>query len=56
MRVRDAKEAFEETHSNEARVNYSIVNQAYTQRIEDTRKLIDNVLKEPWLSRYVQKS
>jgi len=54
MRVRDAKEAFEETHSNDARVNYSILNQAYTQRMQDTRKLIDNVLKEPWLSRYVK--
>ena len=48
-RVRDAKDAFEETSSPDARKHYSIQSQAHEKRIEETKALIDEVLNEPWL-------
>jgi hypothetical protein len=49
VRVRDAKEAFEITHSNEAQNNYSILSSRHTERMKKTIETIDEVLKESWL-------
>jgi len=49
IRVRDAKEAFEITHSNEARNNYSILGSRHTERMQKTIDAINGVLKESWL-------
>jgi hypothetical protein len=50
IRVRDAKEAFETTQSNEARRNWAILSQHHAPRMLETRELIDKVLKEDWLN------
>ena len=46
-RVRDAKDAFEETSSPDARKHYSIQSQAHEKRIEETKALIDEVFNKP---------
>ena len=54
VRVRDAKEAFEITHSNEARSNYAILSQRHGDRMQKTKEAIDEALKEHWLYEYGQ--
>ncbi len=54
--VRGAKTAFDLTLSDDARKILSALSIGHNSRMEETRKLIDEVLKEPWLSSYVQKS
>jgi hypothetical protein len=49
-RVREAKEAFDENMSQNARLHLSFQQNEYHGRMEKTKELIDEVLKEPWLS------
>jgi hypothetical protein len=56
VRVRDAKEAFEITHSNESRNNLSILSSRHMERMRKTIEAINEVLKEHWLCDYVPKS
>jgi hypothetical protein len=50
VRVRDAKESFEITHSNEARSNWAILSQRRGDIMQKTIEAIDGVLKESWLN------
>jgi hypothetical protein len=50
VRVRDAKEAYNQTGSNDAANNWSILSKAHKIRMEETKTLIDEVLKELGLS------
>ena len=58
MSVIIAKEAFDRSKSDHAREDSSLKNleNAYNIRKQEASKLIDEILKEPWLSRYAQKS
>lgn len=46
IRVRDAKEAFEITHSNDSMKNYSILDQRHKERMQKTMDAINGVLTE----------
>ena len=53
-----AKEAFDRSKSDHAQEEYSSLKNlenAYNIRKQDASKSIDEILKEPWLSRYAQK-
>jgi hypothetical protein len=57
MSVIIANEAFGRSKSDAFfREEYSSLTNAYNIRKQETSKLIDEILKEPWLSRYAQKS
>ena len=57
IRVRDAKEAFEITHSNDSiRRNYSILDQRHKERMQKTMDAINGVLTEHWLCDHVPKT
>ena len=58
MSVIIAKEAFDRSKSDHAQEDSSLKNleNAYNIRKQEASKLIDEILKEPWLSRYAQKS
>jgi hypothetical protein len=51
IRVRDAKAAFEQTGSHDARKDWAILSIAHSQRMQETRESIDEVLKEKWLNK-----
>jgi hypothetical protein len=51
-----AKELFDHNKSAHAQEEFSSLYKEYNSRKQETSKLIEEVLKEPWLSRYVQKS
>ena len=59
MSVIIAKETFDRSKSEHAQGEYSSLKNlenAYNIRKQEATKLIDEVLKEPWLCGYVQKS
>jgi hypothetical protein len=54
-----AEEAFDQSKSKLSQLSqehYSSLKNVYNARKQEVSKLIDEVLKEPWLSRYVNKS
>jgi hypothetical protein len=51
-----AEEAFDQSKSRHSQEHYSSLKNVYNVRKQEVSKLIDEVLKEPWLSRYLQKS
>jgi hypothetical protein len=50
VRIRDAKEAYMLHMNPEARKDWSILLNAHSTRMEETKALIDEVLKERWLN------
>ena len=51
-----AEEAFDQSKSSHSRQEYSSLRNVFNARKQEVNKLIDELLTEPWLSRYVQKS
>ena len=53
VRVRDAKEAFVQNQNSikagDLQVNWLLIGQRHLKRMEETKALIDEVLKERWL-------
>ncbi len=49
IRVRDAKEGYNQTGSNDAANNWNILSKARKTRMEETKTAIDTLLKESWL-------
>ena len=59
MSVIIAKEAFDQSksgHSQEEHSSLKNLENAFNIRKQEAIKAIDEILKEPWLSRYAQKS
>jgi hypothetical protein len=56
MSVIIARDAFDRSKSDHHQKEYSFLKNAYNIRKQEAGKLIDEILKEPWLSRYAQKS
>jgi hypothetical protein len=59
IRVRDAREAYTMRTPNpytNLEENWTDLSKRHLVRMEETKALIDEILKEPWLSRYVEKS
>ncbi|HYB92957.1 MAG TPA: hypothetical protein VED00_02310 [archaeon] len=59
IRVRDAREAYMMRAPNpytNLEENWTDLSKRHLVRMEETKALIDEILKEPWLSRYVEKS
>jgi hypothetical protein len=51
-----AEEGFDQSKRGHPQIEYSPLKNVYNVRKQEVSKLIDEVLKEPWLSRYLQKS
>jgi hypothetical protein len=56
MSVIIAKETFDRSKSEHTQEGYSSLKNAYNITKQEASKSIDEILKEPWLSRYAQKS
>ena len=49
-----AEEASDQSKSKHSQEQYSSLKSVYNARKQEVSKLIDEILKEPWLSRYLK--